>query len=524
MTGSGMPPSRDSACSLFRHPIASCNNPVCPNTGRFLKLRFRLATPGMYRSWMQTSTFSLGILMSGRSPSVSPGPQAKGGPSSEIPCGVCLSNGEEDSLTIANAAVETVSATMQATDSFRPDANESLSVLLAEDSVMNQKLAMAALQKHGHEVVVVNDGRDAVTAIGHQDFDLVLMDVQMPDMDGFEATRAIRLGEQQTGGHIPIIAMTAHTLKEDRDRCLNAGMDDYVTKPIHVEELLQTMDRTVIRNGNGRAREEKRIAPCDIDLSAVSAAMGNDPDLIQLVVESTIEECPGLLTAIGAAIAAGNAKKLRLHAHTLKGVIRHFGETQAHRHAFKLEQMGQQGSLEAAEEVHASLQTEIACMIASLRDWTEGKLISSSEDSPESEPPHNSDRSIRGPLEDMRTHFGDEQAFLIILEEFPGECEKLMSQIRRAREATDAKAIAWDAHKLKGLVSFFGVEQIQDIARNMELAGEISDFDTFDNIWPEAERHVRDLMATVITFRQEISHNSIPSDRDGATPSEESTS
>ncbi len=117
-----------------------------------------------------------------------------------------------------------------------------LKVLLAEDSLVNRKLAVAVLEKYGHTVVVTNNGRAALEALESQEFDLVLMDVQMPEMDGFEATRDIRTKERQTGRHIPIIAMTAHALKGDRERCLAAGMDGYIAKPIHIERLFEAIE------------------------------------------------------------------------------------------------------------------------------------------------------------------------------------------------------------------------------------------------------------------------------------------
>ncbi len=116
-------------------------------------------------------------------------------------------------------------------------------ILLAEDSVVNQKLAVALLERHGHTVVVAGNGREAIAALQSQPFDLVLMDVQMPEMDGLEATGLIRAGEKQTGARVPIVAMTAHALKGDRERCLAAGMDDYISKPIHAKQLYETLDR-----------------------------------------------------------------------------------------------------------------------------------------------------------------------------------------------------------------------------------------------------------------------------------------
>jgi CheY-like chemotaxis protein len=116
-----------------------------------------------------------------------------------------------------------------------------LSVLLVEDSLVNQKLAIGLLQKHGHEVVVAGNGKEAIAKLREQSFDVVLMDVEMPEMDGLEATAVIRTQERQAGGHIPIIAMTAHAMKGDRERCLEAGMDGYVSKPIRARQLLETM-------------------------------------------------------------------------------------------------------------------------------------------------------------------------------------------------------------------------------------------------------------------------------------------
>jgi CheY-like chemotaxis protein len=124
-----------------------------------------------------------------------------------------------------------------------------LHVLLAEDSLVNQRLAVALLERQGHSVTVVGNGKEALSATEQQNFDLVLMDVQMPEMDGLEATAEIRSRERQTGAHVPIIAMTAHALKGDRELCLAAGMDDYVAKPIRADELFETID-TVLGSAN----------------------------------------------------------------------------------------------------------------------------------------------------------------------------------------------------------------------------------------------------------------------------------
>jgi two-component system, sensor histidine kinase and response regulator len=117
--------------------------------------------------------------------------------------------------------------------------------LLAEDNKVNQMLAVRLLEKHGYSVSVAPNGREALSALAKEEFDLVLMDVQMPEMDGLEATKAIRENEKTSGRHLTIIAMTAHALKGDQEKCLSAGMDGYVSKPIRTAELFSAIEEAV---------------------------------------------------------------------------------------------------------------------------------------------------------------------------------------------------------------------------------------------------------------------------------------
>jgi len=135
-----------------------------------------------------------------------------------------------------------------------------LNILLAEDNIINQKVASHLLKNYGHEITVVSDGKEAVSAFENNSFDLILMDVQMPKMDGFKATASIRERELRSGNHIPIVAMTAHAVKGDRERCLSAGMDDYIAKPIDMEKLKEVIEKIIIMKDENKlksARESK---------------------------------------------------------------------------------------------------------------------------------------------------------------------------------------------------------------------------------------------------------------------------
>jgi CheY-like chemotaxis protein len=135
-------------------------------------------------------------------------------------------------------------------DSRRQAAQRPLRILLAEDNPVNQKVALYIVHQYGHGVTVANNGREAIQHVQNEDFDLVLMDVQMPTMDGFQATAAIRQLPDPTKARVPIVAMTAHAMKGDRERCLAAGMDGYIAKPINARELFETMERLTGRGAD----------------------------------------------------------------------------------------------------------------------------------------------------------------------------------------------------------------------------------------------------------------------------------
>lgn len=143
--------------------------------------------------------------------------------------------------TTLKRSSESLSLECRTTEEDREKAARVLSILLVEDNPVNQKLASTLLRKQGHHVETAGNGREAVLRTGLERFDLVLMDVQMPEMDGIDATAAIRAREQKSGGRVPIFAMTAHAMTGDRQRCLAAGMDGYLSKPIQIQELMKVL-------------------------------------------------------------------------------------------------------------------------------------------------------------------------------------------------------------------------------------------------------------------------------------------
>jgi signal transduction histidine kinase/DNA-binding response OmpR family regulator len=242
-------------------------------------------------------------------------------------------------------------------------ARRPLKILLAEDNEINQLMAINLLEKWGHRVVVANSGREALAALEDEPFDLVLMDVQMPEMDGFKATAAIRAREQASGRRLPIVAMTAHAIKGDRERCLAAGMDDYLSKPIQSAELFAIIERLAEpaavepapaagANGNG-------MATAVFDRAALLNYVDSDRELLSRVLERFREKRPQLLAKIQEAIAHADSPALEFSAHKLKGVVGNFFAKPAWEAAFRLETLGNEGNLQEAHRAYAVLEQEM---------------------------------------------------------------------------------------------------------------------------------------------------------------------
>jgi signal transduction histidine kinase/CheY-like chemotaxis protein/HPt (histidine-containing phosphotransfer) domain-containing protein len=233
-----------------------------------------------------------------------------------------------------------------------PDHGRKLRVLLAEDNPVNQKLAVGILAKRGHSVRVAQNGREAVDAVEEeQPFDLVLMDVHMPEMGGFEATGLIRQRERANGRRLPIVAVTARAMTGDRERCLEAGMDDYLTKPMKVKNLLEIIDRLVVKRPVAEAEPADDAAGSAFEDRVLRDRFDGDLDLLRIVAGTFLETSPPLLSDIREAIAAGDAGSVSQIAHRLRGSLANFGADHAVEAAFRLEKMGAEGDLAGADAV-----------------------------------------------------------------------------------------------------------------------------------------------------------------------------
>jgi signal transduction histidine kinase/DNA-binding response OmpR family regulator len=251
-----------------------------------------------------------------------------------------------------------------------PIALPPLRVLLVEDSHVNQKLVVALMSKHGHELTVADNGRAGIEAVESSDFDLVLMDVEMPEMNGLEAAAAIRSREIHTERHVPIIAMTAHAMQGDRERCLAAGMDDYVSKPIHADQLFEKIAEVLAGGPGPNAGPESAASEqVDLDWSQVLALVEGDRSLLRIVVDTTLQDTPQQLALMHQALADGNQESLRRAAHTVLGSLRYFGNSPAVQRAAEIEQLARDGRLEDAAQVIAALEIEIDQLMPRLREY-----------------------------------------------------------------------------------------------------------------------------------------------------------
>jgi two-component system, sensor histidine kinase and response regulator len=244
-------------------------------------------------------------------------------------------------------------------------ADRSRRVLVADDNPVNRLLVVRLLEKRGHAVVVATNGREAVAALDHDTFDLVLMDIQMPEMDGLQATAEIRRREATGGGHLPIVALTAHAMKGDRERFLEAGMDGYLSKPVRPADLYRVLDAVPPRPGLAPAAAPPPVG-VELDAEYILAHVDGDRGLLAEVVQIFHADLPRLIAEIRGSLDDGDAARLERSAHALKGSVGNFGASRAYETALAFERMGREGTLTGAAGRMAELEREAGHMDVAL--------------------------------------------------------------------------------------------------------------------------------------------------------------
>ncbi len=282
---------------------------------------------------------------------------------------------QETLLSVLGLETRAAERTQLVTRHALRESRRALRVLLAEDNVVNQQLAVRLLEKRGHTAVVAADGLQALAALETQKFDLVLMDVQMPEMDGVEATRAIREKEKKAGTHIPIVAMTAHAMMGDRERFLSAGMDGYVSKPVRSQELFDTLEALLRPHAETAqaAPNERPAAQSTIDLSEALAQVDGDANLLRHLAGLFLQDSPKLQNEIQSAFRRQDPQALERAAHTLKGSVSNFCAKGVFEAALDLETSAHRGDLAAADKAFRSLEKELAVLKPALE--TLGKQL-----------------------------------------------------------------------------------------------------------------------------------------------------
>ena len=269
-------------------------------------------------------------------------------------------------------------------------------ILLVEDNEVNRRVALGLLQSRGHHVEVAENGQIAVETLAVKEFDVVLMDMQMPVMDGYEATKVVRAREQKSGGHIPIVAMTAEVLKGDRERCLEAGMDDYVSKPISPEQMYRAIEQfpavcarstamqqsDTPRNSDSQRTSDSQSIPAApqepiaadglqpaVNWTVAKQSVPGDADLLKELVDLVKTELPVYLAEIRQAIEVRDAKSLHRTAHTMKSSVGYVGAATLVQLAQRLENCGKSEAFEGIDELLTAAEQEAARVLLELEKF-----------------------------------------------------------------------------------------------------------------------------------------------------------
>jgi PAS domain S-box-containing protein len=244
-----------------------------------------------------------------------------------------------------------------------------LRILLVEDNAMNQVLAQRLIQKWGHKLVVAGNGREALAALGKGKFDLILMDVQMPEMSGIEVAAAIREKEKGTGERVPIIATTASAMEEDRERCLAAGMDAYISKPIERDVLLETIHGLTGFTQEAKSSEGARAQNPIFDATAALDSLEGDNELLHEIAGLFLAQAPRHMEKIRAAVADRDPKRLERAAHGLKGAAANLLAQGVVNAAGKLEEIGRAGYVAGSQQALVLLEEELEKLQSALGEF-----------------------------------------------------------------------------------------------------------------------------------------------------------
>ncbi len=299
-----------------------------------------------------------------------------------------------NSITTVMGTASIEDTSMSASLAERSEEFVPRNILLAEDGAVNRRVAVTLLEKRGHVVTAVENGRLAVDAYRSQEFDLILMDVQMPELDGFEATAEIRKSEAASEGHIPIVAITAHAMKGDRQRCLDAGMDDYISKPFRPHELYSTIERLtasesetteakLVHELSGSASLFVKPMPADkpkpdaailpkkptqsvFDYDSALENVGGSEQIFVEMVDLFQLECPKQMDELQQAYQSGNAEAVMRAAHTLKSSVALFGAEAATTAARNIETLGSAGKLDDYPAAWEELKMQVENLLEAL--------------------------------------------------------------------------------------------------------------------------------------------------------------
>jgi PAS domain S-box-containing protein len=251
-----------------------------------------------------------------------------------------------------------------------------LNILLSEDNPVNQKLAIRLLEKAGHRVTLAGTGREALAAwenAGIPGFDVVLMDIQMPEMDGMEATAAIRKREMNSGMHVPIIAMTAHAMRGDKEKCLASGMDGYISKPIQPASLFAEIERCLAATHGGYAMSENSQDPVEkIDRASLLERVEGDQELLADMIHLFQEDAAHLLSTMREALKRGDMAALEMTAHSLKGAAGNLSAKSTAAAALQLEKDAKNKDAESAKESLAQVEQAVSRLLPALAELCQG--------------------------------------------------------------------------------------------------------------------------------------------------------